>query len=926
MNTTKTKPKNAQGLARGTALGTAANQPNTPPGFRPWNILRRGAVQLRMGCLILSLFALAAANAFAGYLNVAITPVPIQSHFDLTALGTEDWAHWGTGGIFPGFDHKATGGGKISNVSEVETNVVDSGKAAAGTASPSRYSTWTDGDPTVSAFDEPGFIYADGPSARQGMGYSFTVPADTATRTLYVLAGGFNTIPRLTASLSDGSAVSITNTTSSGSTTNYQRIYAISYKADSAGQTLTVSYVRTTGNNVSVDLVAAWLVPGAHPTVSMLTPTNGAVLSKDLFGPSNIELTAAAADVDGTVTNVDYYANGVLVGSATTSPFSVIWTNAALGANALVAIATDNSGMTGFSTTNNVVVNKIITGGGVLQMASKTDVANGTSLDLTALGTSDWAHWGAQGIWGAYDHKATGGGQISDLTEIETVAADSGKAFADSVNKIRKANWTDGTPTASAVDEPGYVFAQAAPNGARQLTYGYSFTVPADTTERTVSILLGGFGATARVEASLSDPSAADIFDQSAPGSTAQWQRIYSIKYKAASAGQTLTVRILHAAGNFSLDLKEAWLVVGTPPTVSVTSPTNSETILTALGAPSSIPITATAVDAETSVTKVDFYVDGVFYETDTTSPYSVVWTNATIGSHVLTAVASDTDNNLSTSTPITVNVQKIITGGGELAMSYASVAYGSHWDLSVLGTSDWAHWGTFGLWPSFDHSDSGGSQISDVTVIAPLEGDSGKAKYNLLDPGQFASWTNGTPNSIITDDIGYIYGQQNISRQGMGYSFTAPADTTLRTLYVLAGGLGTTTQVKVSLSDPSAADVVKVLPPVTTTNYARVFMIKYKAASAAQTMTFSVIRVDGGSDVYLKAAWLVVGEPAAPQLNPIILNGSDVELNWSGFGELQRAPAVEGPWTTILPTPPTPYLEPIVPGENRFYRLKVNQ
>jgi len=60
--------------------------------------------------------------------------------------------------------------------------------------------------------------------------------------------------------------------------------------------------------------------------------------------PSSVTLTATATDADGTVAHVDFYANGSLLGSATSAPFTFAWAGAAAASYAIKAIAVDNSG------------------------------------------------------------------------------------------------------------------------------------------------------------------------------------------------------------------------------------------------------------------------------------------------------------------------------------------------------------------------------------------------------------------------------------------------------------------------------------------------------------------------------------------------------------------------------------------------------
>src|SRR5262249_24391880 len=70
---------------------------------------------------------------------------------------------------------------------------------------------------------------------------------------------------------------------------------------------------------------------------------------------SDIVITAEAADTDGTVTQVDFYSNGALIGSSTKAPYTVTITKAiAIGDYTLTAKATDDLGASTFS--NPVVV------------------------------------------------------------------------------------------------------------------------------------------------------------------------------------------------------------------------------------------------------------------------------------------------------------------------------------------------------------------------------------------------------------------------------------------------------------------------------------------------------------------------------------------------------------------------------------------
>ena len=90
-----------------------------------------------------------------------------------------------------------------------------------------------------------------------------------------------------------------------------------------------------------------------------------------------------------------------------------------------------------------------------------------------------------------------------------------------------------------------------------------------------------------------------------------------------------------------------------TPPTVNLTAPVNGAAVT------GTVTVAATATD-NAAVSNVQFKLDGANLGTaDTTSPYSVSWNSANVvnGSHKLTAVATDSSGNQTTSSTVTVTV-----------------------------------------------------------------------------------------------------------------------------------------------------------------------------------------------------------------------------------------------------------------------------
>ena len=106
--------------------------------------------------------------------------------------------------------------------------------------------------------------------------------------------------------------------------------------------------VTTTSSAVAVAVVA-----NQAPTVSITAPANNATF----VAPATINITATAADADGTIAKVELYNNATLVATLTASPYTFSLTNVPVGSYALTAIATDNLGATTASSAVNVTVN-----------------------------------------------------------------------------------------------------------------------------------------------------------------------------------------------------------------------------------------------------------------------------------------------------------------------------------------------------------------------------------------------------------------------------------------------------------------------------------------------------------------------------------------------------------------------------------------
>lgn len=124
----------------------------------------------------------------------------------------------------------------------------------------------------------------------------------------------------------------------------------------------------------------------------------------------------------------------------------------------------------------------------------------------------------------------------------------------------------------------------------------------------------------------------------------------------------------------------------GVAPTVSITAPTAGATV-------SGVATLSVAASDNAGVSRVDLYVDGAFFGSDTTAPYSFSWDtrNATNGGHAVVAKAVDAAGNVGTSATISVNVSNtssVDTTRPVVSITSTSVS-GSYLTVAVSATDN---------------------------------------------------------------------------------------------------------------------------------------------------------------------------------------------------------------------------------------------
>ena len=172
---------------------------------------------------------------------------------------------------------------------------------------------------------------------------------------------------------------------------------------------------------------------------------------------------------------------------------------------------------------------------------SASVAATPATINLTTMGTLDWARWGGGGNIAddpaAYNHKAGVTPLISTYTLVGPDAATSAEQWNAAGTPLF--TWSDGTPTLTGdgLGNGGSYF----PNTGNSITGvgdGYQITVPASTKLQILHVFTGCYSALANFNAALSDNSAPPYNDQSMDDETGNgFNGVYTILFAAGSAG-----------------------------------------------------------------------------------------------------------------------------------------------------------------------------------------------------------------------------------------------------------------------------------------------------------------------------------------------------------------------------------------------------
>jgi hypothetical protein len=246
-----------------------------------------------------------------------------------------------------------------------------------------------------------------------------------------------------------------------------------------------------------------------------------------------VTFTAPGSGASGAFSGGSLTANAVTNGSG-------VATAPTLTANGQAGTYTVTAGVAGvptpavFSLTNNPA-----TASGSL---SGSGDGSATAANLTTEGAADWVHWGDSSL----NRKA---GVTAQLGTYTVVGAGAVLSYS---NDPRPLIWTDGTPAASSTNNKNGVYISGAQNG-------FSIAAPADTGLRTLKVHVGGWYSGGTLTAHLSDGSAPDYVNVTTTVN-GQYDRNYTLTYKAGTAGQSLSVKWVMTSGTGNVTLNGAAL------------------------------------------------------------------------------------------------------------------------------------------------------------------------------------------------------------------------------------------------------------------------------------------------------------------------------------------------------------------------------
>ena len=158
-------------------------------------------------------------------------------------------------------------------------------------------------------------------------------------------------------------------------------------------------------------------------------------------------------------------------------------------------------------------------------------VGQNQTYNLTTEGTLDWSDWGLNTPQDV-NHKANVQQQISNFSVIGNATVQRNSYYSNS-----NIEWFDGTP------QPGTALSQTWGVCVAGINNGFSITVPASTTPRTLRIYVGAKLAHGKLTAALDGKTYTDAtLDMTHDPNSTQANSVYTLVFNGSASNQMLTV------------------------------------------------------------------------------------------------------------------------------------------------------------------------------------------------------------------------------------------------------------------------------------------------------------------------------------------------------------------------------------------------
>ena len=348
--------------------------------------------------------------------------------------------------------------------------------------------------------------------------------------------------------------------------------------------------------------------PDEAPVVSLLEPAADTTVTL----PATVTLRAAASDSNGSVSRVEFFANGLKIGESVVPPYTLVWSNIFEGNYSIQARAVDDLGVVGESES--------------LEFTASLPAAQGAlgSYEADALGS--WkGRYGADGF--IIVNHAT---NLPDFARLELAGA-APFTFAET---------TEDEAALERIDGPFRISA---------CWYGEDFTLDlrlVDGHRHLISTYLLDWGGARVVEVELIEAATGNVMDSKTvsdfvAGAMLTWsaEGHVRLRFKRLQGANAVVNGIF-----FDPETNQA-------PHLQFANPTNGSSWL----APGILMLSAEASDPD-GIRKVQYFADGVRIGETTNAPYQYPW-SVWSGNYSLVAKAVDSKGAVTDSPAVQISV-----------------------------------------------------------------------------------------------------------------------------------------------------------------------------------------------------------------------------------------------------------------------------